>query len=391
MVYRRSKTNIRRPARRRRVMRKRTYRRRTVTRRTRSPCVCPSELTPTARFAMAQIDPFDTQTQGAKVPDSNTIPSLANVDQDQVTMQSTATAADLNAIAFFPAYRYATLRAGISAGSVNWSINAPASRRNYSTVSNQIEGIRPVAHAIRMSSSVAPTTATGFVHVGIAVESRVGGIANAVPDLPTTVNEMTGLPHYRRFTLASLTQSPITVINKWIDESAFRYDDPDSLPVYLAEGEGLPTNTFNFGSSWGTLVVLVEGAEISKNILSFEHILHSEMIPKRTAFVLGTQAAPNSPGTMSAVSSMQTGSEFTHTEAEQETYVAENLGRLARGAAQAGAMVYENVAIPVIEAVGPPMLQFAKTKAGQMAVQWLQGRGGLPGITNPGRALPASA
>jgi len=388
MVYRRSRTNIRRPARRRRIARKRVYKRRTTTRRTKMPCVCP-DLSPTARFAMAQIDPFDTLAQGAKVPDSNTIPSLANVDQDQVTLTSTSTAADLNVIAFFPAYRYATLRAGISAGAVNWSINSAQTRRNYPTVSGQIEIIRPVAHAIRLSSSVAPTSATGFVHVGLAVESRSGGIAAGVPDLPVDVNQMTGLPHYRRFTLASLTQSPITVINKWVDETAFRYDDPTALPNWISFSDSPNTSTFNVGSnSWATIVVMVEGAETSKNILSFEHILHTEMIPKRTAFVLGTQAAPNSPATMSAVSSMQTSTDFTHTEAEQESYIRGGLRELDRGARVAGAHVWENVAVPLLNRAGAYVVNTAASTAFNMAAGAVMGRGGLVGInTNPTRAI----
>lgn len=379
MVYRRSKTNIRRPARRRRVTRKRYTRRRT-TRRSKQPCVCPSELSPSARFAMAQIDPFDTLAQGAKVPDSNTIPSLANVDLDQKDLPTTSTASDLVAMAFWPSYKYATLRSGIVAGSINWSINNFGTRRNYSQVQSQIELIRPVAHAIRISSSVAPTTATGFVHIGLAVESRLEAIAG-IPDLPTNVNEMTGLPHYRRFTLASLTQSPITVINKWVDETAFRYDTPVSN---LTFGTGVGSETLNVPFSWGTIVVMVEGGEVNKNVLSFEHILHTEMIPKRTAFVLGTQAAPNSPGTMSAVSTMQSSTEFTHTEAEQDGYIAQGLRELDRGARVAGNQIWESVAVPLLQRAGGAAVNTAAT----LAVNAIMGRGGLPGVnTNPNRAI----
>lgn len=390
MVYRRTSTNIRRPRRRtpartrypRRRAAVRTTRRRTPNRRMAKSCVCPGELTPTAKFALAQLDPFESRCQGAKVPDSNTIPSVSNVDQDQVSLTTSATASNLNAIAFFPSYSYASLVGGPGA-SINWSINGASSRRNSSSVTTNIEAIRPVAHAIRVSSQLAPTTTTGFIHVGLAVESRKGtDAALRVPDLPTTVNEMTGLPHYKRFTIASLTQSPITVINKWIDETAFRYDSPDSLPSTALTGESLTQTLLNFGQSWATIVVMIEGAPASVTALSFEHLLMTECIPKRTAFILGTQAAPNSPGTMSAVSTMQAGTDFSHTEAEQESYISQGLAELDRGARVAGTQVWNNIALPLLQRVG----NHAVNTGMRMAASAIMGRGGLPGVnSNPNR------
>jgi len=384
MVYRRSKTNIRRPARRRRITRKRVYKRRTTTsrRRTMTPCECPGELTPTAKFALAQLDPFDPRCQGAKVPDSNTIPSIANVDQDQVSLTTGATAGNLHAIAFFPGYSYSYLTGGPGAV-INWSINGFQSRRNNSAIANNIEAIRPVAHAVRISSASAPTSTTGFVHVGLAVESKQTSLGG-VPDLPNSVNEMTGLPHYKRFTIASLTQSPITVINKWIDETAFRYDSPTTQLVF--ETTNPVATQFNFNQSWATIVVMVEGANVSTQVLGFEHLLATECIPKRTAFVLGTQAAPNSPGTMSAVSTMQASTDFSHTEAEQESYVSQGLRELDRGARVAGAQVWNNVAQPLIQRLGGQLVQTITGAGGQMLMNALMGRGGLPGVnSNPNR------
>jgi len=384
MVYRRSKTNIRRPVRRRRTMRKRVYKRKTTRRRTQQPCECPGELTPTAKFALAQLDPFEPRCLGAKVPDSNTIPSIANMDQDQVNLTTLAGPNTLAAIAFYPSYTYATVTATGGAGTVSWPTTG-SGRRNLSSVTTNVEAIRPVAHGIRISSSTAPTNTTGFVHVGLAVESRRGGALDGSPDLPTSVNEMTGLPHYKRFTVASLTQSPVTVINKWIDETAFRYDDPTAIPAFTASGSGAPTQTtLNFNQSWAAVVVMTEGALVSSNVLGFEHILLTECIPKRTAFVLGTQAAPNSPGTMSAVSTMQASTDFSHTEAEQESYISQGLAELDRGARVAGAQVWNNIAAPLLQRVG----NHAVNTGLRMAMGAVMGRGGLPGInSNPNRGM----
>jgi len=388
MVYRVSKRNIRKPRRRRQ-----SVRRRAPVRRRRAPAIrrrqmnksvqCDSgQLSLAAKFALAQLDPFEPKCLGAKVPDSNTMPSIANADTDQVNLAPPSVAGNLIGIAFQPAYKASILSATDAASAVSWT-NSWATRRNYTNLVAQVEAIRPVAHAIRISSPLAPTSATGFVHVGLSVESRKNGVTagGAVPDLPRTVNDMTGLAYYKRFTLASLTQSPVTAINKWIDDSGFRYDDPRVDNTYVGEsvGNAIGSVTFQFGNSWGTLVVLVDGqTSTSASPLSFEHVLLTECIPRKDAFILGTQAAPNSPGTMSAVSSMLTETDFSHTEAQQESYIQSGVDEIARGARVAGTQVYNNIAVPLLNRVG----QHAVQTATNMAINAAFGMAGISGVNS---------
>jgi len=401
MVYRRSKRNIRRAPRRSGRPARSSYRKSTRYARPRraftsrqvaaksKPCICPGELSPSAKFALAQLDPFEPRCQGAKVPDSNSMPSIANADTDQVVL-STLASQNQRAIAFWPSYRDSHLLSGIATGLpniVSWDPAASgtpaayANRRNFVAVDAAIEAIRPVAHAIRISSSLASTSATGFIHVALATESKV--VSTSAPNvwqLPTTVDEMVGCAHYKRFTISSLTQSPITIINKWIDDTAFRYSVPNARNSPTSATSTF--QTFDFGGSWGQLVVLVEGAPAASNVVSIEHLLLSEMLPKKDSFILGTSAAPNSPGTLSAVSSMVTEQEFGHTEASQETYVQQGVDALRRGAAGAGEQVMESVIIPIAQRVGN---QLAMTGM-SMAYNAIAGRGGIPGVnSNPNR------
>ena len=392
MPYVRSKRNIRRPRRARRSVRRRsTYTRRRTTAkqgtRRKAQCVCPGELTPAAKFALAQMDPFEIKCLGAKIPDSNTIPSIANADTDQVSLAAPSTNGNLIAIAFNPSYAAALQAATDGASAVTWS-GTWSTRRNYANVVSSIEAIRPVAHAIRISSPLAPTSTTGFVHIGLAVESRVSGVASStVPDLPLNVNQMTGLSHYARYTLASLTQSPLTVINKWIDETGFRYDDPRSAPLYSNPG-ATPGNvqqlqySFNCGQSWATIVVMVESQSTGSSPISFEYLLLTECIPKKDSFILGSPAAPHSPGTMSAVSSMTSESGFAHTEAQQESYVQQSLNAFAQGANVAGERVFQQVAVPLLQQAG-----YAAVGTGfSMAMNAIRGTGGISGVnSNPSR------
>lgn len=385
MVYVRARGNIRKPRRvtRRRytrapIRRKRVYRRKAYPR---SSTRC-NELTPTTKFALAQLDPFEPRCLGAKIPDSNTMPSLANLDVDQVSLGAPAANNNLLAIAFRPSYQQAVYVATDAAGSVSWN-NSPSTRRNFTNLNASVEAFRPVAHAIRMSSPIAPTSSVGFVHVGISVEARVSSQANANPDWPTTINQMTGLAYYKRFTLASLTQSPVTCINKWIDDTGFRYHDPREITPFLNNASNSINSDFNFLDSWGTLIVMIEGQPANGSTpISFEHLLASECLPKKDAWILGTQAAPNSTGTMSAVSTMLGETDFAHTEAQQETYVQQGLEAFARGASVAGERVWSDVAAPLLSRFGHAAVNTGVT----MAVNALRGRGGLPGInSNPAR------
>jgi len=379
--YRRSKVNIRKGPRRKTRARSYTKPRRTSTKK-RTRCVCPGELTPSARFALAQLDPFHPATLGAKVPDTNTMPSLANSSSDQVTCPL-ATTGFLTGFAFRPNYNQAVINATpVSATAVSWGANPAANalnRRDITAFIAQMEAVRPVAHAIRIVSQLAPTSASGFVHIGLSVESQFGNNPSTW-QFPTTVNEMTGLAHYRRVTLASLTQSPLTVINKWIDERGFNYQDPGQVNT---SSTGTSSEVVSpFGWSWCNIVVLVEGAPATPSPLSAEHLLLTESLPQKTSILIGTAAAPNSPGTMSAVSQMVGENDFTHTESGQESYISQGLNAFARGAATAGEQVYNNVAAPLLQRAG----YAAGMTASQMAFNAMTGRGGLSGINaNPNR------
>jgi len=387
MVYRRSRVNVRkpRPKRRTTVRRRSSYSRFSTYRRTRTkktPCKCPGELTPTAKFALAQLDPFHPNALGAKIPDSNTMPSIANASQDQVSAPL-ATTGFMTGFAFRPYYSYATIAATpASATAVTWGANVAANasnRRDYTSFVAQMEASRPVAHAVRLVSQLAPTSATGFVHIGLSTESYYGNVS-ATWQFPTTVNEMTGLAFYKRVTLASLTQSPLTVINKWIDERGFQYHDPAQVPVISS---GAPSEvTSPFGFSWSTIVVLIEGAPSTPSPLSAEHLLLTESLPKKDSILIGTQAAPNSPGTMSAVSTMSGNTDFTHTEDGQDSYIQRGLESFQEGAAVAGEQVWNNVAQPLLSKLGG----YAVNTAFNAVVAGMMGRGGLPGVnSNPAR------
>lgn len=84
---------------------------------------------------------------------------------------------------------------------------------------------------------------------------------------------MTECPFYRRVTLASLTQNSLIVVNKYLDQTAFRYIDTGSNEAFDAT-----KGSFHVPSSWMGIMVVVEGhsAIIGQSIVNVETIGHFE-------------------------------------------------------------------------------------------------------------------
>lgn len=342
---------------------------------TSSKCVCPGEKTPAQKFLLAQADPFDPSVFGAKIPDSSTVPSVAITDIENVPL-TLAVATNQKCYAFLPSYGLAAVAA--TEGAAGWTWQAAfagganrAKRTNYVA---QYELDRPVAHALRITSAVAPTAATGFVHVAIAFESD---FLETTWTWPTSTSGMSGYQFYKRVTLASLTQSPLTIINKFTDETAFRYS-ASQLSTTTGNNTG-DVNTFQIlgGRSWGALLVAFEGTG-SLSPVNVEHLLMTEATVKFDSVVSGTSAAPSQPSVLAGASNMSANSDFSHTEQQQDSHIAKALREAAVGMAQAG----EDIA-----GAFAPYARDAGYRAamGGLAYMSRSAPVGLPGINNANR------
>jgi len=350
---------------------KKAYKRRASKRSGAKRCVCPpAELTPGLRFALAQIEPFNVKSNGAKIPDSNSMPSIATTDCEVISVATTA--GNLSATAFRPAYTWGTVNSTPGASAVTWALTygGGINRTNRTNFLAAVELTRPVAHAIKLVSSLAPTTTTGFVHIGISNETSFG---ETTWTYPTTVAEMSGLQHYQRITLASLTQTPYIVINKWLDDTGFRYRAPGS--TYVQQPDINAQATFQTDGGWGTIVVLIEGAPASASAISVEHILLTENIPQKNGVFHGTQAATDSPSTMAATSYASSNTEIGHSEQHAATFARDAFVNLAAGAQAQGRQYVSSISGPIANALG-----------GLLMRQFI-GRAGLPGVNDVDRLV----
>jgi len=328
---------------------RRTYRRKVTRRKTSSAmrsgggCACPDD--PGLKFLIANADPFEPRAIGCKIPDSNTVPSVASPQQELTALALTA-AGTSKAWVFNPTLTSSILSSTEGAGSWTWPalFTGTTSWSKRADFAATFELFRPVAHGVRISCANAPTSTTGFVHVAVAYEAYNG--VTTWP-FPTNVSGLSGYPWYKRVTLASLTQSPLTIINKYVDETAFRYNGADTGGISSAD-----PMEFHVPFGWGSIIIAVEGSS-TITPLEVESMLHTECIPKFSGVIMGSTAAPYTPSLLGATAHMVSNTEFTHTESNQNEHFSSSIAAaIGAGAQQAGNVALNQVLKPMAMRAG---------------------------------------
>lgn len=294
----RTRTVFRAPARRRVAARRKAAPRR---RAPASRSVPESQIsTHDRKFIHAQIDPFDDEATGVKIPDANAMPSLTQKAEDYFSLPlaalETCTCWAVNVIA-----GNMLVQATGSAGTT-WvwpaAFAATAASNKTNAIFNESAAYRTVAQGARLTCGLAPTTLTGFVHLALYINSTY---AQATWDLPTSVAQMANLPGYKRIPLSRLTSEGISIINKSLDCTAQRYMDSNTtnqIPVAATYNE------FHVPHQWATILVAVDGVPVASTPLAFEVATHWETIPRPTSVNIARQAAAYSPQALGAASSV---------------------------------------------------------------------------------------
>lgn len=310
------------PVRRRRVAarpRRRATVRRYASRRMSSR---PAQGRSLTKYELANLNPFDYRVNGVKIPDSNTQPSETTYDENRTTI-SVGGSAFAECSAFLPVIG-ATSVTSVGATATTWTWNpgfgGTVASSNAALIRADFVGVRPAGHGIRISCPLAPLNVTGFCHICIV---PVETFAQTTWQFPTSISQMVNLPWYKRYTLASLTQRSVTVVNKFLDASATRYTDSDALTVATA------TNTdFMFGNSWCAIIVAVEGAAASTNPLTIDSIVHYEGLPKIGSTNQSTPAAPYNVRELQDVSKIATNHPGTFEEGQEDDLIASAMKEL---------------------------------------------------------------
>lgn len=219
-------------------------------------------------FTLAHVNPFDRKCFDCRVPDQSTAPSSAFFLYDTLEMVS----GGVNSVPYIFSPWNTKYAVGMNTTSpTGWA--APAdfvtNLQNYaklSSMQSQYTLVRPVAHGLRLSCPLSPQTVTGYTHVCLYPISNYG---DTTWQVPTSISQMQDCPFYQRFTNAQLIANPITIVNKYSDEAAFRYRDTNDSGTPVLTG----TEYRNFG--WMMIVVVVTGAPAA-TALAVENIVHME-------------------------------------------------------------------------------------------------------------------
>lgn len=321
-----------------------------------------------SRFLLAQINPFHPLAEGCKVPDSNTFPSTP-VRADDTFSISLGTLGNVNCFAFRPTVTRTIVSGVEAAGSWTWAAGytgAIDSGRRTAIQSNY-SLIRSVAHGIRIYSPVAPTSATGFIHIAIVANSMYN---TSTWSFPTTLAQMSNCMYYNRFPLSLLTQKAVTVTNKFLDCTSTRYYSPASDLASDTSTNDMMLQT----DAWGTILVAIDGVP-KDQVLQIEQIVHLEALPSPSGVNTSTPAAAYSPQEIQTASVI-----VSHQEAatvEGETPIGPS-GLLYNAIISGAQTAYAEV--------GAPALSYAGQAAGYAATT--AAAGGLIGITN--RLMPTA-
>jgi len=310
------------------------------------------------KFVLAQIDPFSEKVRGCKIPDSNTFPSTPIAVGDSIPYD--VGAAGCTMAAFMPMLKNWGVVATTASGST-WTWPALYGGGRDSSKLASIDGsyslYRPVAHGIKISCPYAPTTVTGNVHVAIAGSSTFG---ETTWTYPTSLADLQECMFYERYSLASLTQQPLTVVNKFLDCTATRYMDPSSDGIANSVDTGFQSN------GWGAILICIEGCPASTTgLLSVENLLHTECITKQGTIDTSTPAQPYDPELLRQTSRVAGTVRSAYTEAERPTHVQEVMAALQQGASAVASNMYRSAVLPAV------------ARAGGYAASY-----GLAGITN---------
>jgi len=297
-------------------------------------------------YALAHCDPFDDRCKGVKVPDTNTMPSVALTTIQETSISTTGVNA--NCHMFYPnpaSQEVFCTNKNKSSTSWDWG---PSDTATSLVPAQQVQNIklgaiaagydliRPVAHGCRISCALSPNTVTGFVHIAVgAPASFLQLTLNGW--LPDSIARLSEMPWYQRVTLASLCVKPITIVNKILDTTSQTYYSPARA---FKEETAIETGSIIVGQAvasvnvaghgnydrdslngFAMVFIAVEGAPASSVACVVEHISHYEAIPKSIGLQTGGAAAPSQPHVLAGVSHAAAQMSATHREGEEQTYI----------------------------------------------------------------------
>lgn len=254
------------------------------------------------KFTLAQINPFARDAMHCRVPDESTAPSSSFYTYDEQGISANnAITGGAAAVYYLPSCgTFATYANSATATTWTWAAayGQTSVTAKQSVINTQFALARPVAHGVRLTCPLAPTSVTGTVHVALYSMSTYNQSTWA---LPTNLTQLAELPFYRRCTLASLTQTPLMIANRYLDQTAFRY-----MAVQAIDAVNTAGGQFQVPNSWMGILVVVEGhnQNAGVTVVNVEAIGHYEGQSSWGGLTQDQVAEPSRPLVMEATARM---------------------------------------------------------------------------------------
>lgn len=261
-----------------------------------------AEGTPLSQYQLSQVDAFDPRAVGVKIPDSNTTPSCGVLVSDDMNC-SVPGSGNAVCYAFQPSISTTMIASNNITGPTSWvwqaGFTGVQASNKFGSIAANFDLFRPVAHGVRISSSLSSTAAQGFVHIAV-YPSRT---TKSTWDFPTSIAAMADCMWYTRITTSSLTQTPYLVQNKFLDCTAQRYIDTNDSTNKQGDNPTLAGNTtragvFNVANEWCTVLIALEGTAVGGVVtvpISVETLVHYEALPAPGGVQAGGPAATFDP------------------------------------------------------------------------------------------------
>lgn len=276
------------------------------------PIYIPTRNAKLPQFLLAQVNPFRTEVYGVKVPDRNTVPSTTFFTDDIQTQSCDATY-KLSAYAYAPIIStYNVAATSASANTWTWAaaFGGGNNTASYADVQSHFQASRAVAHGLKLTCPLAPNNVIGNVHICLYPNDVYN---KTTWDYPTSIGQMIRCPGYTKIPLAQLVLKPAIVTNRFMDETAFRYTDPnDTMIANQTSGE------FNFIFQWCAVIIVVEAGTASSVNLEVEALCHYEGIAKASASngTARANASPSNPVAMDSAANYGATAAPVHSEGE---------------------------------------------------------------------------
>jgi len=280
-----------------------------------------------SKYVQSQIDPFDENVDGVKIPDANSMPSNTLKAEDYFSPPLSA-GESCRGWAINSTLYNLLVNPGAGSAGTTWSWAGAYGNGSFSSklvqYRNENSSGRPVAQGVRLTCGLAPTTLTGFVHVALYVTSVYN---QSTWDLPTSIAEMANLPGYKRMPLSRLTSEGLVIVNKPLDSTSQRYIDADAQTTQISATQ----MEFHIPNQWATIMVAVDGAPLGSTPLAFEIVTHYESIPRPTSVISATPAAAYSPAALGAASGVNARAPPVYADSERGVRRAEGVQAARRG------------------------------------------------------------